>query len=163
MKFLLVPLISVLAMVGCASNFGQPFSPSLIQKVDPHMSQLIVYRPYKYTGPGGPVLSINGEKKCMVGGNSVLTVDVLPEKINFSVQYSLSSPTTISFKAEKNKTYYIRIQDNPNKETGLGVFGLLGAAAQSGLNHGHNDSVIDIIEPQFAKPAIANMRYIDCY
>lgn len=160
MKYLFTLFILLLA--GCASNFGQPFSPSLIQEAKPNKSQLVIYRPYKYTGPGGPALRINGEKKCMVGGNSVLVVDVSPGQINLSAQYSMSSPTVISFHADKNKTYYVRIQENPNKTTGLGSFGLLGSAVQTGLNHGNDDTIIDVIDEQFARPAIAKMRYIEC-
>lgn len=160
MKYLFT--LFIILLTGCASNFGQPFSPSLIQEVKTNKSQLVIYRPYKYTGPGGPTLRINGEEKCMVGGNSVLSINIDPGKVNLSTQYSLSDSTTISFRANKNETYYVRIQENPNKTNGLGAFGLLGSAVQTGLNQGNDDTIIDIIDEEFARPVISNMRYIEC-
>lgn len=158
MKKLLI--LSAFLLAGCVAN-GEPFDASALPKAHQDKAQLVIYRPNGFVASGVSAgIEINGDKVCSLPVRGFMTQEVDAGKVTVAARHFGAS--SLKFKADSGKRYYIRVMPQGGKALAGGFGGLIGWGMAEAASDEGGFFTARPIEAEDAQDEIAETKEMAC-
>lgn len=163
MKILALTL-GALALSACSVN-GKIYSQ---KPTEEGKTQLVIYHPSgELIGSiplgSGPDVKVNGQTVCGLPNSSYFIYEVEPGSVTVSSTKALAIGTSsVSFKSQPDKRYYVRITWDSDKVWAGAAGGLIGEAISEGVSSNSGPFAITLIDENVAKNELAALKRGPC-
>lgn len=155
----------IAALAGCAGSADGPkFTDTNLTGPKTGTAQIVFFRPPKWAGSyRAPEVDVNGAAACDLPNRGAFVYEVPPGSVTVALSHwDMPGTTQVTFNADRDKTYYVRVDANEGKIWPSMFAGLVGLFVAEAVSPNKGPYVLNVMDRTPADPELAEIRMADC-